>query len=201
MVKGRGGKRQGAGRNPAPAKTVKFSARITPETQSAIELEAREANQSVSRMAEILIKDGLGARRFNARNGPTRAICYLLGELAEIVAPKRLKTDKFSADWRTDPFLFDAFKLSFVKLMDGLRPAGEAVPPSERDPRLKNTTAWGSLESIDDRAERAATILLHNFNAAREPQDMLQHVPAEVEKMTPYDLHRAWKGLNAGEKQ
>ena len=37
------------------------------------------------------------------------------------------------------------------------------------------------------------------LNAAREPKDMLQHVPAGIEKKvldTPYALHDAWKGLN-----
>jgi hypothetical protein len=203
MAKGHGGKRPRSGRKPkkadAPlsvgAKTANFSTRITPETRAAIEIEAHVLGLSVSAMAEVLIKRGLDARREAQRNSATRAICYLLGELAEIVAPKQLKTAKFSGDWRTDPFLFEALKLSFVRLMDALRPAGEAVPPSERDPQLKNETTWASLESIDARAERAATILHHNLTAAREPKNMLQHVPAGVENV-PYALHDAWKGLN-----
>jgi hypothetical protein len=210
MTKRHGGSRPGAGRkakraDAAPsvgAKTANFSTRITPETRAAIEAEARAAHppRSVSQMAEFLIRRGLDAKRDAVRNNATRAICYLLGELAEIVAPEKLNTENFAFNWRSDPFLFEAFKLSFLRLMDAMRPAGDAISPVDREPLLTGTTFWGPLDSPAARAEYAATILLHNLHAARaQPQEMLQHAPAGVEKKTldtPYDLHRAWKGLN-----
>jgi hypothetical protein len=203
-----GGKRAGAGRKPkkpgsAPApgsKTANFSTRITPEIRAAIEAEARQEGLNVSQMAALLLKVGIDARRDAVRNDPTRALCYLLGELAEIVAPDQLSTDKFVFDWRTDPFLFEALKLSFVRFMDAIRPIGDAISPMERDPRLQGTTAWGSLDSPAARADDAARVLLHNFHMARkQPQRMLENAPADTEKKTldtPYDLNRAWKGLN-----
>ena len=207
MAKTHGGKRPGSGRKPKKAgaaptsgsKSSNFSTRITQETRDAIELAASGTHLSVSAMAQHLLLLGLKSKRDAQLNGPTRAICYLLGELAEIVAPKQLKTEQHPGDWRNDPFLFETLKLSFVKMMDAVRPTGEVISPAERDPQLKGTTLWGPLELIDARADYAATILLHNLNAAREPKDMLQHVPAGIEKKvldTPYALHDAWKGLN-----
>lgn len=204
MAKGHGGKREGAGRKAkkaaapsAPgAKTSNFSTRIAPETRAAIELAAAGSRLSVSGMAQKLIQEALDQRRMNERNDATRAICYLIGELAEIVAPKQIKTDNFSADWRADPFLFEAFKLSILKLLDALRPQGEIIAPSELEPMLKNTSLWGSLESVEGRAEHAATILLHNLAAAQAPADLRDLAPKDDD--TPYDLYRAWKGLKLG---
>ncbi|MBN8974027.1 MAG: hypothetical protein J0H51_18705 [Rhizobiales bacterium] len=214
MAKGHGGKRPGAGRKAAAekpgAKTSYLGARISPETRAALELEAAEAGQSVSRMAEILLDEALESRRLNARNDSTRALCYVIGEMAEIIAPQMFKTKNFASDWRNDPFLFETYKLAIAKVMDALRPAGEVVSPLEREPALKRLVdgartlsdlagmRWGPLDTAERRAEYAAIIILHNLNNAEKPPRPPRAYgapPPSIEK-TMYDLHRAWRGLN-----
>jgi hypothetical protein len=211
MAKGHGGKRDGAGRKTKKpgtgdkpgAKSAYFATRITPETKAALELEAEVSGKSVSRVAEKLLLEALDNRRMNERNDPTRALSYLIGELADTVAPPALKMENFASDWRNDPFLFDAYKLSILKLMDALRPAGEAVSPLDRQPVLSGATnVWGPLDTPEKRAEYAAIVILHNLNSAREPLQLVkslgEHRPADDK--TPYDLHRAWRGLNGESK-
>lgn len=219
MPKGHGGKRSGAGRKAADerpgAKTSYLGARISPETRAALELEATEAGQSVSRMAEILLDEALETRRLNARNDSTRAICYVIGEMAEIIAPQMLKTKNFASDWRNDPFLFETYKLAIAKVMDALRPAGEIVSPLEREPALQDLLdrsrtlsdlagmRWGPLDTPEKRAEYAAIIILHNLNNAEtapRPPRFYGAPPPQIEKAM-YDLHRAWRGLNKEPKK
>lgn len=202
MAKSHGGKRVGAGRKAKPAsaaptkgiKSANYNARIDPETFAAMELAARDSGLSVAAMAGRLIKSGLKTRREASTNDSTRALTYLLGELAGIVAPKQI-----GIDWRDDPFFFDALKLSFVRIMDAIRPAGEATPPD-----LKGTTFWGDMDTAQARAEYAATILLHNLNSAQEPTQLIKEIGPDLAKQvgdTPYALHDAWLALNKGKRK
>jgi hypothetical protein len=212
MAKGHGGKRLGAGRKAKKpgtgdkpgAKSAYFATRITPETKAALELEAQVSGKTVSRVAEMLLEEALDQRRTNERNNPTRALSYLIGELADIVAPAALKMTNFASDWRHDPFLFETYKLSIVRVMDALRPAGDVTSPLDRQPALEGATnVWGPLDTPEKRAEYAAFVILHNLNSAREPLQLVkslgEHRPADDK--TPYDLHRAWRGLNMEPKK
>jgi hypothetical protein len=206
----RGGKRTGSGRkprragDPPPSKSATFSTRITAETRSAIEAEASEMGMTVSAMAEHLMKAALRQKRTAARNKETQAICYLLGELVEVVAPKQLRTDRFNPSWRDDAFLFESLKLAFIQTMDAIKPPGPLISPIKRDPTLAGTTLWGALDTPAKRASDAARILLHNLYAAGRDADAMLPESARAyadkkTRLTPYDMNTAWVDLKLGE--
>src|SRR4051794_22702873 len=98
----------GPGRPPAGpirGKMSNFSTRITAETRAALETEARATN--LSQAAEQLLRLGLAVKRERLRGDPTRALCYLIAELAETICPRGIP----ALEWQANPFMFEAFKL------------------------------------------------------------------------------------------
>jgi hypothetical protein len=88
--------------------------------------------------------------------------------------------------------------------MDDIRPKGEPVPPTDRDPRLKDTMFGESFVSVEARASHAAMILLHNLTASQKPPDISPEVPDQVKarlESTSYALQDAWIGLNKGKSK
>ena len=205
MPKAHGGRRVGSGRKATLNKTEKFSTRISEEDRKALDLRAKLEGRSVSETAAILLRQGLNKKRNDRRSDETVALCRLISELVDIVAPGTMKTDSFDFNWRTDPFLFEALRLGISNTLDALRPPGEPLPPSERAPQLKGAKFLGPLEDPAARAEYATTILLHNLEAAKQnPEDMLAGAPNEIDwrtKDTPNDLYQIRYMLNKGLKK
>jgi hypothetical protein len=131
---GRGGRRKGAGR-PRITKTGKtsyFSTRITPETRALLETEARRGGLSLSTTVERLLRLGLYEKEKLAQENPLRAIFYLMGLLAERI-PAGLGADP-KYNWRTNPFMFEAFSVAVQYLLSALQPPGEVVAPPPPPP-------------------------------------------------------------------
>jgi len=189
-------RKAGPGRKPAGtirSKVSNFSTRITAETRVALEAEARAINQSVSQVAEQLLRLGIKTKRDRERPDALRAFCYLVAELAELIC-NCTKDGKPVFDWRTTPFTFEAFRLAIQKLMDAIKPSGEIRSPAEDDPTLTDELIWaGPYDSPQARAEWATMILWHNLQSA-EPERLKQemfnppNVPDEFGPITVDDF-------------
>ena len=124
----------GAGRKPKgpiQGKSAAFSTRITAETRGALEAEAAHSGQSVSQVAERLLKIGLEATRERDADDPMRALCYLMEGVAQGCV--FIREDDKLCDWRNDPYTFDAFRAAVNMLFDRRRPAGDFITPKEFD--------------------------------------------------------------------
>src|SRR5215510_192595 len=100
-----GKRKAGPGRKPAGtirSKVSNFSTRITAETRVALEIEARATEQSVSQVAEQLLRLGIKTKRERERPDALRAFCYLVAELGELICNYKKADGKPVFDWH-DP--------------------------------------------------------------------------------------------------
>jgi len=61
------------------------------------------------------------------RPEPLRALLFLISSLSNGIAGPHRQDNKYS--WRSNPYIFAAFRASIVDLLDRLRPPGEIVTP------------------------------------------------------------------------
>jgi hypothetical protein len=198
----RGGKRSGAGRkaDPAGGKTANYNARISAEIFEQLKSEASADGIPVAQLAGQLIREGLKARsRSKNRDPETTALCFLVGELAQLVSSVNLSPRKSSFPWRRNPFVFEAFRMSIDRLLSRIKPPGPQQSIIEQHPELKGTTIWGPLDSAEDRARWAADALLATLMTAKPTEiNLPDGLPASVVKMvtnTMYGLADARRDL------
>ena len=183
---GRGGRRKGAGR-PRITKTGKtsyFSTRITPETRALLETEARLSRLSLSTTVERLLRLGLYEKEKRTQESPLRAIFYLMGLLAERI-PAGLRADP-KYNWRTNPFMFEAFSVAVRYLLDALRPPGEIIapppPPPEPPPSIVHNMTPLELAAAKERAEFFHGIRFPTFDTPeRRGRDVAQILLSEMQ--------------------
>jgi hypothetical protein len=137
--KGRGGRRMGAGRpRSTPAgKNSYFSTRIDAETRAWLEAESRRTNKTLSSTVAHLLRFALQKREQDDRADPIRALCYVIGVLAERIPATYFTKREYS--WRSNPYMFEAFRTAVLHLLDEWRPAGEIVTPPPLHPTFKST--------------------------------------------------------------
>jgi hypothetical protein len=106
-----------------------FSTRLEPEVLAQLKASAADwPGENVSAFTEFLINRGLAEREKQKRDQALRALLYCIAQLAERCGG--IPTVKARWNWRTDPFLFRAFKLAVRKFLDALEePSGEIKPP------------------------------------------------------------------------
>lgn len=124
----------GAGRKPRgpfQGKISNFSTRISADTRGALEAEAARKGQSISQVAERLLRIGLETMHGREAGDPVRALCYLIEGIARLSAFIR-QDDKF-CDWRNDRYTFDAFRVAVDMLLDRLTPSDKLILPEEID--------------------------------------------------------------------
>jgi hypothetical protein len=117
----------GAGRKPAgpiSGKLSNFSTRITNETRIALEAQAGASGQSISQVAERMIRLGLETVAERERSDPTQALAFFIAELAEGCSVNLGDTD---FPWNKDWFVFDALAHAIQLLLKRLRPSDSAL--------------------------------------------------------------------------
>jgi hypothetical protein len=182
-------RKAGPGRKPAGpirAKSSNFSTRITAQTRQALEAEARAAGQSISQVAEQLLRLGIDAKRKGDRSPPTRGFCYTVGELSELIS--NLKMQEF--DWRTNPFQFEAFGLAIQKFMKTIKPAGDIRSPIEDEPLLAKSPGLGPFDTPQARADWAVEIIWHNWQSIK-PEHLEAGMVGPRGLITAYGMARA----------
>jgi hypothetical protein len=164
--KGRGGRRKGAGRpRSAPAgKTSYFSTRIRAETRTWLEAESRRIGETLSSTVERLLRFAMIKRDNDDRRDSIRALCYVIGLLAERIPGIYFVTPEYS--WRSNPFMFEAFRAAVSYILDELRPPGEIVVPPPLHPTFKSTFK----EQPDQHGLETARALIFQLQAAEAPE-------------------------------
>jgi hypothetical protein len=117
----------GAGRKPAgpiSGKLANFSTRITQETRVALDAAAAESGQSISQVAERMIRLGLNTAAEREQSNPTQGLNKLIARLAEGCSVNLGDT---AFPWNTDSFSFDALAFTMQLLLERLRPADSAL--------------------------------------------------------------------------
>jgi hypothetical protein len=180
-------RRPGGGRKPLPAgkgKPAQFQARISAGLRAALESEHLATGESISAIAARLLLVGWRHEHERERNAPTRALCYVIAELADTVCRDRRMDGKPNPDWRTDPATFKAFRLSIVKFMDKLQPPGKA--------RAGRPSPFGTTP--EERADFAVKVILSNIDRA-EDLDIEKMFGPGLDKRAKVRLERTVYGL------
>ena len=147
-----------------------LSTRITAETRAALEVESRASGQSISRVAERVMRLGLDAEQDRRRDNPMHALCYLIAETGRVVSGLHGPDGRPKFDWRTNQFMFRAFKLAVGHLLDALEPEGGIDQAAEQFDRSSfRDLAPAMLESYSSpeaRARDAATVIWQALQTA-----------------------------------
>lgn len=150
-------RRPGGGRKalgPISGKSSNFSTRITSKTRADIEAEAQAAGLSISQAAERILQTGIEAIRERQTVGATKALRFLVGQLADDCS---VKPGSKRLEWNEDAFIFEAFKQSLIMLLDEIRPRGsdvERLLSSEND--IPFTEAWRAVLSSPEQLAKHA---------------------------------------------
>jgi hypothetical protein len=170
----RGGKRKGAGRpRSAPlGKTSYFSTRISAETRAWLDAESRRVGQTLSSTVERLLRFAMKGKDSDDRNDSIKALCYVIGLLAERIPGIYFARPEYS--WRSNPFMFEAFRAAVSSILDELRPPGEVVAPPPLHPTFKSTFK----EQPEQHGLEMARALIFQLQSAAVP-DILANIPEE----------------------
>jgi hypothetical protein len=121
----------GGGRKPSgdfAGLTVPFSVRMPASMREELKKAAQRRDRSEGQELLARLQGSFNRDRKVNRGPVVHAVCFLIAEAAEAVAP---------GNWLLDPFYFEAFRLTVVKLLDALRPQGKIRFPLEKQPRKK----------------------------------------------------------------
>jgi hypothetical protein len=162
-------RRPGGGRKPVgpiSGKTSNFSTRISAETRSAIDTEASALGQSISQVAERLLQIGIREIRESQTVSHTRALRFLVGQLADNCS---IKPGDTRFEWNQDAFLFDAFRVALNLLLDYLRPKQSSVKTQVAKQKDLHAV-W--LEILDTPKELGKNVFLHLWEDLHRVQPM-----------------------------
>ena len=121
----------GGGRKPTGGfaeLTVPFSVRMPASMRDELKGAAKKRGRSDGQELLARLQGSFDRDRGKNRDIDLQALCFLIAETAERIS-------KWS--WRSNPFYFEAFKLTVTKLLDELRPPGKIRFPLVKQPREK----------------------------------------------------------------
>lgn len=99
----------------------------------------------------LRLRNSFAQDRDRSGNPAMRALCFLFLELGEAVHSN-------VPDWRSNPFLFRAFKVATAKLLDALEPPGADKPPDSFVALWKDADNWVTEEWIARRTDSPASL-------------------------------------------
>lgn len=118
-----------SGRKPTGRKAdAPLSLRIDAELKQLIERSAGQRGKNLSQEIFRLLRLALGEDQKRSRDQEAQALCYLIGEAADACC---LKGDD-RINWTTDPWMFEAFRLTINEIIEPIRPHGEALSPANQ---------------------------------------------------------------------
>jgi hypothetical protein len=143
-----------------------FTVRMPRSMRTQLDSAARKHGRVVGQELLTRVQRTFDREKADQRNPALRALLFLFGELADYLCR--------DPNWHRDPFIFRAFKLAIVKLMDALEPKGEMSPPPEP------YRGAGIYKTPKSAAKNAADLVLFEIYNA-EPlegfEDMLREGP------------------------
>ena len=131
MAKRKAPKRRAAGggrksQGPVTQLRAVMSIRLPTEMRGELQKAAKANGNSVTQELLSRLDASFKQDRKNYRDPATKALCFLFSELAE-------RVHAGTPDWRSDPFLFRAFKIGVTKLLNNLpEPKGKIESPRLR---------------------------------------------------------------------
>jgi Arc-like DNA binding domain len=158
----------GGGRKPIgpSAARAQFSVRMPDDLRAELEASAAKRGRTLTQELLWRLRLSLNRERIDRQDQVTRAICFLISDLAEKLHFRQ------GDNWHRDPFTFRAFKLAVAKLLDALEPSGEAVSPfaklegSEVPLLRRQAECW--FKTPESAATHVATITLQNLFQPRK---------------------------------
>jgi Arc-like DNA binding domain len=132
-----------------------LSIRMPTDLRKELEAAARDSGKSITQELLRRLNDSFQRDRNKKRDPASRALCYLLAELIELV---KVNMGEDRQQWRADPFAFQSIKLGFAQILDALEPKGEIKPP---DDISLNPVAVIAATSPDAMAKTAAQLILY----------------------------------------
>jgi hypothetical protein len=194
-------RRPGGGRKPIYSKVSNFSTRITAETRGALDAKAAEIGKSVSVAAERMLQLGIRADRDRKLDDPVRALAYVIRTIATFC--RSWAPDGSPCDWRTDPSVFEAFRIALGKFLERLRPPGEidtsaegpllGLSPEQYAEAAAIRPIWNLLQTqIEPRSRSEIEASLSRIDSAFTPE-ALAAISAEAEggEYAMLDVQRA----------
>jgi hypothetical protein len=183
-------RKPGGGRKPIYGKHSIFSARITSETRRALEAKAAESGQTISHTAERLLQLGIAVDRDRRLDDPIRALAYVIRTIATFC--RSWAPDGSPRDWRTDPSVFEAFRIALGKFLERLRPPGEidtsaegpllGLSPEQYAEAAAIRPIWNLLQTqIEPRSRSEIEASLSRIDSAFTPE-ALAAISAEAER-------------------
>ena len=169
--------------------TAVMSVRMPQDLRDQLERARQASRRSMSQELLWRAKMSFDRDRDLSRDRAMRAFCFLFSELAQVICVD----PKLEPDWRFDPWLFQAFKLAVVKLLDRFQPAGKMKLPEfwqfvreapDTDGLFPNREERkGMTESPEAMADYAVQKVLSNFSDPRQVGRMYKGGKGMDEKM------------------
>ena len=111
-------------RGPFSQNKAVMTVRMPDDLRAELERSANKKGWSLSQELLWRVRSSYKRQREEERRSPaTRALCFLLSELAERVGLPNI------AEWHRNPFAFRAFRLALAQVLERLEPAGEIKSP------------------------------------------------------------------------
>lgn len=187
--------------------TSPLSFRMPASMRKQLEAARRKSGRSTTQEMLWHLRNSLNENRRRARDPALQALLYLIAEAADgVTCPVGMHVAGMRPLWRSDPFLFRAFKLAVGKLLDALEPAGEIKPPESLE-----ITDWVVVHLFEPKFLRDAyqtPEALADFCAAGILQALIRTEP--LKKSDPditkgdsgfeYDMQRARRDLSVKPK-
>jgi hypothetical protein len=134
MARRKVAKRKPAGRKPKGEFSKldsPFSVRLPKSMRAELDAAAKKSGRAAGQELLARLRNSFHRDRDKSRDPALRALCFLIGEMAEGVGCSAgpIRPGDLRLLWRSNPFLFRAFKLTVAKLLDALEPAGEIETP------------------------------------------------------------------------
>lgn len=172
--------------------SLRMPAEMREELEKAARARSRKENKDISLSQELL---GRLRRSFvrdsnEARDPALQAVCYLIGEVAEgVTSPFPIRFGNLRPLWRSNPFLFRAFKLAVGKLLDALEPKGEIKTPVTLEVAKGHTLDLTFPSFVANRYQTPEA--LADFVAAGIWQALIRTTPLTVmdPRITRWDLN------------
>lgn len=209
-VAGGGRKPAGEFRHLSSQMTVRMPDSMRSQLEASTKRRSRGGRKwNVSQELLWRVQDSFNREREKGRDPALKALCYLIGEVAEgVTFPYPMRVPEMRPLWRSNPFLYAAFKSAVARLLDELAPAGEI----ERPGTLDVSRAWTadvtdpSVASWYQTPETLADFVMAGVLQALKSGAVMRG--AEPEVMMKWDSRNIYQmddarrdlGLKAGEK-
>lgn len=166
-----------------------FSVRMPEAMRKELSKAARKRGRTDGQELLSRLQGSFNGERKRSRDPALQAICYLIGEAAEgVTNPAPLRVANMRPLWRSNPFLFRAFKLTVGKLLDALEPAGKIKSPVKLEITDGVTVHTTTPKFISDAYQTPEA--LAEFCSAGILQALIRTAP--LEKSEPHITRWDW---------